>query len=76
MTKKNKHDEITLFEVKIYAIKLKKIDNDKIKNFIKKQKQVPSELYLSNEGGWHSQLFRHGIYPTCVEDLNLEIKSI
>ena len=75
MTKKNKHDEITLFEVKIYAIKLKKIDNDKIKNFIKKQKQVPSELYLSNEGGWHSQLFRHGIYPTCVEDLNLEINK-
>jgi len=71
-----KNDEtITLFEVKVYATKLKSIDHKKIKKHIKKLKTVPTKTIItSNEGGWHSQFFWDP-FPTCVEDLNKKIKE-
>jgi len=71
--KESKHEAITLFEVKVYAIKLKGIDHEKIKKHIKKLKQIPNKKILaSNEGGWHSQIFWEP-FPTCLEDLNKKI---
>ena len=56
MTKEK--EAITLFEVKVYATKLKNINHTKIKNYIKKLKTVPANpIVTSNEGGWHSKFF-------------------
>ena len=71
MTKEK--EAITLFEVKVYATKLKNINHTKIKNYIKKLKTVPANpIVTSNEGGWHSKFFWNP-FPTCVEDLNKKI---
>ena len=55
---KGTQEAITLFEVKVYATKLKGIDHEKIKKQLKKLKQIQrNPIEASNEGGWHSEIF-------------------
>lgn len=69
------NETITLFEVKLYATKLKNIEHEKIKNHIKKLKKIPNNpIITSNEGGWHSPFFWYP-FPTCLENLNKKIKE-
>ena len=70
---KGTQEAITLFEVKVYATKLKGIDHEKIKKQLKKLKQIQrNPIEASNEGGWHSEIFWNPP-PTYLEALNKKI---
>jgi len=69
-----KHEQITLFKTNLYGKKLE-IDNKKIIKYINKIDRetviVPNQ---SNYGGWHSHFYFEP-FPSCVEQLNLQINS-